>query len=157
MSKTTVIAEPGKNEIIATREFNAPRQLVFKISTDPKLIPQWWGPRRLTTRVDKMELRPGGLWRFVQHDESGNEFAFHGVYHDCIAPERMVFTFEWEGLPGHVLMETLTLEELPGAKTKLIDSSVFQTVADRDGMLQNGMEGGADESMDRVDELLAKV
>jgi len=101
-----------------------------------------------------MDLRPGGRWRYVQRDPQGNEHAFHGVYHDIAAPERLVFTFEYEGVPGHVVLETLTLEELDG-KTRLTDQSVFQSVADRDGMVQSGMESGATEMMDRLEELLA--
>ena len=101
-----------------------------------------------------MDLRPGGRWRYVQRDPQGNEHTFHGVYHDIAAPERLVFTFEYEGVPGHVVLETLTLEELDG-KTRLTDQSVFQSVADRDGMVQSGMESGATEMMDRLEELLA--
>jgi uncharacterized protein YndB with AHSA1/START domain len=87
---------------------------------------------------------------------AGSEDAFHGVYHDAVAPERIVYTFEYEGMPGHVLLETITFEEQDG-RTLMTDSSVFQSVADRDGMLQSGMESGAAESMDRLDEYLAKV
>ena len=153
MTKPDYTIEPGKQEIVMTRTFDAPRDLVFKTMTDPNLIPQWWGPRYLTTTVDEMDLRPGGRWRYVQRDTQGNEHAFHGVYHDIAAPERFVFTFEYEGVPGHVLLETVTLEELDG-KTTLTDQSVFQSVADRDGMVQSGMESGATETMDRLEELL---
>jgi uncharacterized protein YndB with AHSA1/START domain len=156
MAKTNLIAEPGKQEIIITRTVNAPRDLVFKAYTDPNAIPQWWGPRDLTTVVDQMDVRPGGIWRFVHRDAEGNEYGFHGVYHDVVSPERIVSTFEFEGVPGHVLLATMTFEEQDG-KTKLTDASVFQSVEDRDGMLQSGMEGGASESMDRLDEYLAKT
>jgi len=157
MTKSTLIAEPGSHEIIMTREFNAPRDLVFKVMTDPKHIAQWWGPRQYTTIVDKMEVKAGGLWRYVQKGKDGSEFGFHGVYHSIIAPERVVDTFEFEGMPGHVLMETMTLEAQADGKTKLIVSSVFQSVADRDGMLQSGMESGTNESYERLDELLATM
>ncbi len=156
MSKLNLVAEPGKQEIVITRVFDAPRELLFKAFTDPKLIPQWWGPKIYNTRVDKMEAKPGGIWRFIHRNANGNEFCFHGVYHEVASPERLVYTFEFEGMPGHVLLETVTFEE-QGSKTKLIDQSVFQSVADRDGMIQSGMEGGASESMDRLAELLAKV
>jgi len=154
MTKPDYTIEPGKQEIVMTRTFDVPRDLVFKTMTDPNLIPQWWGPRYLTTTVDEMDVRPGGRWRYVQRDPQGNEHAFHGVYHDIAAPERLVFTFEYEGVPGHVLLDTVTLEELDG-KTRLTDQSVFQSVADRDGMVQSGMESGATEMMDRLEELLA--
>src|ERR1700730_18499357 len=127
--KTThILAEPGKQEMLITREFDAPRELVFKACSDPKLLPQWWGPRYLSTLVDMMDLRPGGQWRFINRDAEGKEYAFHGVYHEILAPERIIDAFEFEGLPetGHVCLETLTLEELPGGRTKLISQSVFQ-------------------------------
>jgi uncharacterized protein YndB with AHSA1/START domain len=153
MSKTTVTAEPGKQEVLITRTFDAPRELVFKTFTNPKLIPQWWGPG---TIVDQMDVRPGGSWRFVQHDENGNEYGFHGVYHDITSPERVVNTFEFEGMPGHVLMETVTFSEENG-KTTLRNLSVFQSVDDRDGMLMSGMEEGANASLNRFEALLANV
>ena len=156
---TNISAEPGKQEILITREFDAPRELVFKACTDPELIPQWWGPRYLSTKVDKMDVRPGGQWRFINRDTEGNEYAFHGVYHEILAPERIIDTFEFEGLPetGHVAMETFRLEELPGGRTRLTTQSVFQSVADRDGALQSGMEEGINDTYDRLAELLKKM
>ncbi len=153
---TTLVAEPGRQEIVLRRVLDAPRELVFKTMTDPSLIPNWWGPKGLTTVVEKMDVRPGGAWRFVQRDPDGNEFAFNGVYHEVLPPERLVYTFEFEGVPGHVLLETVTFEELDG-KTRLTDRSVFQTVEDRDAMVQSGMESGAKEAMDRLAELLARA
>jgi len=156
MADTNISAEPGKQEIIITRTFDAPRQLVFQAYTNPDHIARWWGPAYLTTLVEKMDVQPGGLWRYVQTDPEGNEFAFHGVYHAITSPESLVLTFEFEGMPGHVLLETIRFEELDG-RTLMTDSSVFQSVEDRDGMLQAGMEEGASESMDRFAELLAKL
>lgn len=153
MSKLTVIAEPGKHDITLSREFDAPRELVFRAMTDPALIAKWWGPTEVTTIVDKMEPKPGGSWRYVQRDAQGNEFAFRGVYHDLVAPERTISTFEFEGMPGHVVLETLTLEEHNG-KTRMTTLSIFQSVADRDGMVQSGMESGAAQSWDRLAEVL---
>lgn len=156
MSKTEVVAEPGRQDIIITRIFDAPRDLVFKASFDPQLIPKWWGPRWLTTTVDKMDARSGGVWRFVQRDQEGNEYAFNGVFHEIAPPERAIQTFEFEGLPekGHVALEFAMFEELPDGKTKLTTISVFQSVFDRDGMIQSGMESGINESHERLDELL---
>lgn len=156
---TTITAEPGKQEIVITREFDAPRELVFKAFTDPNLIPQWWGPRYLSTEVDKIDVKPGGQWRFINRDAEGKEYGFHGVYHEILAPERIIDTFEFEGLPetGHVTLETVRLEALPGGRTRLISQSVFQSVADRDGMLQSGMEEGANDTYDRLEELLKKL
>ena len=157
--QTTIVAEPGKQEILITREFDAPRALVFKACTDPTLIPQWWGPRYLSTHVDQMDVRPGGQWRFLNRDAQGNEYAFHGVYHEVLAPERIIDTFEFEGLPetGHVTLETMKLEALPGGRTRLTVQSVFQSVADRDGALQSGMEAGVNDTYDRLAELLKKM
>jgi uncharacterized protein YndB with AHSA1/START domain len=154
MSKTELIVEPGTQEIVMTRTFDAPRELVFKTTMDPNLIPRWWGPRYLTTTVDEMDVQPGGKWRYIQRDPEGNVHAFHGVYHDIAAPERVVSTFEYEGVPGHVLLQTMTLDEVDG-KTNLTMQSVFQSVADRDGMVEAGMEVGARDMVDRIEELLA--
>lgn len=153
MAETKFTVVPGQHSITITRVFDAPRELVFKTLTDPKLLPQWWGPKKYTTIVDRMEVRAGGVWRFVQRDTAGNEFAFHGVYHEALASERLVYTFEFEGMPGHVSLETVIFEELDG-KTKVTDTTVFQSVEDRDGMYQSGMKEGASESMNRFAELL---
>jgi uncharacterized protein YndB with AHSA1/START domain len=153
MTKLKVSAEPGKHEIVLVRDFDAPRELVFRAMTDPILVSRWWGPHNVTTVVDQMEVKKGGVWRYVQRDADGNEFAFSGVYHEVTPPGRLVYTFEFEGMPGHVLLETITFEDHNG-KTRIIDSSVFQSIADRDGMIQSGMESGAAESWDRLEELL---
>ena len=152
--RTKIIAEPGKQEIVMKRIYDAPRAHIFRAYTDRALIPQWWGPRRYSTVVDKLDARPGGLWRFLNRDTDGTEYAFHGVYHEVAAPERLIATFEFEGAPGHVSLETLKLEEI-GGRTMLTNISVFQSVEDRDAMLQGGMEEGASETMDRLGELLA--
>ena len=106
--------------------------------------------------LEKFEPRSGGMWRYTHKDKDGNEFGFHGVYHEVLAPERMIDTFEFEGLPekGHVSLETAKFMELPGGRTRVNMQSVFQSVADRDGMMQSGMEQGINESFDRLDELL---
>ncbi len=154
-SPTRLIAKPGEREIVMTRVFDAPRELVFKAVTDPKLLSEWWGPRIYTTTIDKMDVRPGGAWRFVQRDAEGHEYAFHGVYREIAPPERVVWTFEFEGMPGHVSVETATFEEEAG-KTTFTSTSVLPSVEDRDGMLQSGMEAGATESYDRLAELLER-
>jgi uncharacterized protein YndB with AHSA1/START domain len=158
-NKTTIIAEPGKQDILITREFDAPRELVFKAFTDPQLFVQWMGPRDLTTRLETFEPRSGGSWRYISIDQNGNEYAFRGVNHEVSAPERIIQTFEFEGLPekGHVALETARFEALPGDRTKVTMHSVFQSVADRDGMVQSGMETGVYDSHDRLDELFEKL
>ena len=155
---TTITAEPGKQELFITREFDAPRELVFKAHTDPNLFVQWLGPRGLTTTLETFEPVSGGRWRFTQKDQDGNEYAFHGVFHE-VSLERVIQTFEYEGLPesGHVILDTMKLETLPNNRTKLTTQSVFQSVADRDGMVQSGMEYGVNEGFERLDEVLANL
>src|ERR1700730_12752366 len=92
LAKSEYNIKQGTQEIISTRTFDAPRELVFKAMTDPDLVPKWWGPRNLSTRVDKMDVKPGGTWRFIQRDSAGNEFGFHGVYHLVEPPARVVQT-----------------------------------------------------------------
>ena len=144
------------NELTITRIFDAPRELVFDTWSRPDLIPRWWGPRRYTTTVEEMDVRPGGHWRYLQHDADGNEYAFHGEYREVRAPERVVYTFEYEGMPGHVILETATWEEHDG-KTKLTVTSLFNTMQDRDAMFETDMQEGASETQDRFAELLAEL
>jgi uncharacterized protein YndB with AHSA1/START domain len=157
-NKTTIMAEPGKQELFITREFDAPRELVFKAHTDPELYARWLGPHGLTTTFETFEPVSGGRWRFIQRDQAGNEFGFHGVNHDVTAPERIIGTFEFDGLPesGHVILETTRFVALPGGRTRIMTQSVFQTVEDRDGMIASGMEGGVVDGYERLDEILAK-
>jgi uncharacterized protein YndB with AHSA1/START domain len=155
-NQTTIIAEPGTQEIVITREFDAPRELVFKAFIDPELLIQWLGPRGLSMRLETFEPRNGGSWRYVHIDQEGNEYGFHGVIHEVTAPERIIQTFEFEGVPekGHVTLETARFEALSGDRTKVTMQSVFQSVEDRDGMLHSGMERGVNDSHDRLDELV---
>jgi uncharacterized protein YndB with AHSA1/START domain len=155
-SKNNLKVDPERREISMSRLFDAPRELVYRVMLDPKLVPQWWGPRRLTTQVEQMDVRPGGQWRFVQQDADGNVFAFHGEYRE-VSPERTVSTFEFEGLPpGHAVLETVTLEEQDG-RTLMTVTDTYQSLDDLQGMLQSGMESGASESYDRLEELLKLV
>jgi uncharacterized protein YndB with AHSA1/START domain len=153
--RRATVSTPGDREIRVEREFDAPRDQVFATMLDPELIPEWWGPRGTTTRVDYMEPKTGGRWRFVGQDSSGNETAFLGAYREVAAPERIVQTFEWEGMPGHVSVETAEFEDL-GDRTRMVVTSVFHTTEERDGMLGSGMEGGMNETYERFDEVLAR-
>lgn len=156
MAKPDIKAPPGKQEVIVTSIYNAPRELVFRTVTDPILVPQWWGPRSTITKVIKMSVTPGGIWRYLQHDQEGKEFGFHGVYHDVVTPERLVYTTEYEGLPGHVALHIDKYTERDG-KTICTALTIFQSLEDRDQMLQWGMEDGTIETTTRLNELLAKV
>jgi uncharacterized protein YndB with AHSA1/START domain len=152
-SRRTAVSTPSDREIVAERIFDAPRERVFAAYTDPELIPEWWGPRGVTTTIDKMDVRPGGDWRFVCRDPEG-ETAFRGAYREITPPERVAESFEWEGMPGHVLVESADFEDL-GGRTKVTTRLLFHTTEERDGMLNSGMEGGMSESHDRLAELLA--
>lgn len=155
--QTQIVAPPGVPQIVITRAFDAPRALVFRAHTEPELLAQWMGPRRLTMIVDRYDVRDGGIWRFIHRDADGNEYGFRGVFHGMPSPEDgIVRTFEYEGAPGHVSLETLTFEEQDG-KTLVRVNDVFQSVEDRDAMLESGMEEGLNEGYERLDEVLARV
>jgi uncharacterized protein YndB with AHSA1/START domain len=156
MGKTQITAEPGIPQIVITREFDAPRDLVFHAYTDPELIVQWLGPRDLTMAIDQYDVRDGGKWRYVSKDAEGNEYGFHGVFHGAPSPDGIVQTFEFEGVPGHVSLDTLTLEERDG-RTLVRSVSSFQSVEDRDGMVASGMERGVHDSNERLQELLTEL
>ena len=147
---------PSEREIVMTRVFNAPRELVFRAHVEPALVAQWWGLRSNTTIVDRLEARPGGAWRFVQRRADGSEEGFRGEFREIVPPERFTWTFEWEGMPGHVGLETYVFEEHDG-QTTLTATSYFNTLEERDGVIASGMEGGANESGDRLEELLARL
>jgi uncharacterized protein YndB with AHSA1/START domain len=156
MSKNNLVVDRQARTIRMSRIFNAPRQVVWDVLTDPRLVPQWWGPRYLTTTVDKMDLRLGGVWRYIQRDPDGREYAFNGVYKEIFPPERLTYTFEFEPMAGHISTETQIFDELPDGKTRITNIVTFVTLEDLEGMLQSGMEGGAVETWDRLEELLAE-
>ena len=148
------VTTPSDREIRIEREFDAPRDRVFAVYTDPELVPEWYGPHGTTAVVEEMDVRPGGRWRFSFGDGDGH--AFHGTYREVTPPERIVQTFEWEGMPGHVSVETATFEDL-GDRTRVVTTSIFHTREERDGMLASGMEGGMNETYQRLDALLERL
>jgi uncharacterized protein YndB with AHSA1/START domain len=150
------LSTPSDLEIVMTRVFNAPRRLVYEAHSKPEHIQRWWGPRGSTMTSCEIDFRPGGRWRFVLREADGSENAFRGEFRETVEPERIVQTFEWEGMPGHISVDTLTLVEQDG-KTTATTTSRFDSVEDRDGMLQSGMEAGANESYDRLEEHLATM
>jgi len=151
--KVTVI---GDLEAEITRVFDAPRDLLYRTMMDPALIPQWWGPRRFKTVVDKMDVRVGGKWRIGNIADDGGEHWFNGEYREIVPGEKVVQTFEYEPIAGHISVETMTLEDLGDGRTRVRIRDRFQSKEDRDGMLQSGMEGGLRETYERLDEVLAK-
>ena len=148
-----VLSTPSDREIRVERIFNAPRERVWQAMNDPALIAQWWG-RGNKLVIEKHEPVRGGHWRYVEHSD-GAEHGFEGRYREVTPPERVVRTFEWDGMPGHVIVETATLEDLGDGRTKLVSVSLFHTTMERDGMLHSGMEGGMNESYAALDRLLA--
>jgi uncharacterized protein YndB with AHSA1/START domain len=146
---------PSDKEIVLTREFDAPRDLVFRAFTSCEHLKHWWGQAGSTLSHCEMDFRPGGAWRMVERDASGQEWGFGGEIREIVPPEKIVQTFEFDGMPGHVSLDTLVLEDLGGTRTRLITTSLFSTVEDRDGMIQSGMERGASESYDRLAAYLA--
>ncbi|HWL40439.1 MAG TPA: SRPBCC family protein [Gemmatimonadaceae bacterium] len=149
------ITTPAEREIRIERIFNAPRDRVWKAFTDPKLLAQWWG-RGNKLVIEKFEMERGGHWRFVEHSPEGVH-GFEGRFSEVSPPEKIVQTFEWDGMPGHVSLETIMLEDLGDGRTRIVNTSLFHTNEDRDGMIQSGMEGGLNESYAALDRLLAKM
>jgi len=152
-SRQLTVTTPSDREIVTTRVFDAPRDLVFEAHTSCEHMSHWWGPRRYEISSCEMDFRPGGAWRIVHRGADGEIPAFRGEFREIVRPERIVWTFEWEGVPGHVSVQTATFEEHDG-KTTLTATAVFDTKEDRDGMLQSGMEEGAAETYERLDEYL---
>ena len=155
-NKTEIIAKPGMQELFIKREFDAPRELVFKAHIDPEIYVKWVGPRDLKMTINKWDARDGGSYEFT-HKRDGQEYNFLGVYHEIVEPERIIGTFEFTGLPerGHVILGTTKFEELPGGRSRLVHQSVFQSVEDRDGMIASGMERGVKDGYEKLDTILA--
>jgi|HubBroStandDraft_5_1064220.scaffolds.fasta_scaffold62812_2 uncharacterized protein YndB with AHSA1/START domain len=154
-NQTTISAPADEPIIILTREFDAPRELVFAMYTIPDHVKRWWGPRYITLALCEMDVRPGGAWRYVFAKGAGPEMTFKGVYQEVTPPERLVysFIFDVETIRDHPAMVTITFEQL-GSRTRLTQTVRHDTFEARDGHLHSGMEGGAKETFDRLEELL---
>ncbi|MCC6501050.1 MAG: SRPBCC family protein [Anaerolineales bacterium] len=157
-NKTVITVEPNKQELFITREFDAPRALVYKAHTDAKIFTQWLGPRGYEMVLKEFEPVSGGKYHYIHKDQDGNEYGFRGAFH-TMSEELMIQTFEFEGMPepGHVALDTMRLEELPNNRTRVTIHSVYQSVADRDGMVQSGMERGINDGYERLDDLLKEM
>ena len=140
-------------ELQMSRVFDAPREAVYRAYTDPGAVSQWWGLRSTTTIVDRMDVQPGGTWRYIQRDADGAEYAFNGEYLEIVPNEKIVYTFEFEPMPGHVITDTAVFEDAEGG-TRVTVTSRFATAEDLKGMVESGMEQGANESWDRLAEYL---
>lgn len=155
-SRKATITPLSDTEVRIERTFDAPRELVWRAHTEPDLIVRWLGPRRLKMRIEAMDVRPGGKWRYVHVDTDGTEYGFHGEFLEVVRPERLVQTWVFEGYPEAGSVETLTLTEKDG-RTTLVATSKFQKKEHLEGHLQAGMEGGMHEGYERLDELLASL
>ena len=155
-SRELTVSTPSDLEIVLQRDFDAPRDLVFLAHSSCEHMSRWWRPRRYEVASCELDFREGGRWRIVHRGEDGDEHGFRGEFREIVPPERITWTFEYEGFPGSISVQTLTLEETDGTTT-LTSTVRFDSVAERDGMLESGMESGAGESMDRLDEYLAEL
>jgi uncharacterized protein YndB with AHSA1/START domain len=156
MSETMVQAPDGVPFIDVSREFDAPRDLVFRAFTEPELLVQWLGPQKYEMVIDTYDVRAGGSWRYLHRDVDGNQFGFHGVFHGEPSPDGFVQTFEFEGAPGHVSLDKLSLEEHAG-RTTVRTHSVYQSLEARDAVVASGMADGMNEGFNRLDILLGRL
>lgn len=155
MNETTITAQPGTPFVEVARDFDAPRERVFRAWTDPQIVPQWLGPRGLRMKLFEYDARPGGSYHYIHADERG-EYGFRGVFHTVIPHELIIQTFEYDGAPNQVSLDTTTFEDLGDGRTRMHGRTVFSTIEQRDAMLAGGMEHGMRESMQRLDEVLAR-
>jgi uncharacterized protein YndB with AHSA1/START domain len=151
---TTITANPGEQVVDVERVIDAPIAAVFRAYTDPELFAQWCGPRGYTMEITTFDPRDGGTWGFIHHTPDGGEFGFRGSFHTVQQNERIIQTFEFEGWPNHVNLDTITFEDL-GDKTRIRSHTVFQSVEDRDGMVAADMAKGVNEGFEQMDELLS--
>jgi uncharacterized protein YndB with AHSA1/START domain len=150
---TSTVTTPSDRDIRIERIFNASRERVWRAYTDPELVAQWWG-RGNKLVIERMEVKRGGHWRFVEHGPDGVH-GFEGRFREVTPPTRIVQTFEWDGMPGYVVVNTATFEDLGDGRTKVVTLSLFHTTEERDGMLKSGMEHGLNQSYAALDRLLA--
>ena len=152
-ARSSTLTTPSDREIRVERVFDAPLEKVWQACTDPELVAQWWG-RGNELVIERMEVERGGHWRYVEHGPDGAH-GFVGRYREIVPYERVVQTFEWDGMPGYVAVTTAEFEDLGDGRTKIISTSLFHTTEERDGMLASGMQQGLDESYGALDAVLA--
>jgi uncharacterized protein YndB with AHSA1/START domain len=156
MATLEITAEPGVTQIAVTRKFNVSRDVLFRAYMDPDLLVQWLGSRHIDVIIDHFDPSHGGRWRYVGRDADGNEYAFYGVFHGTPSPDRIVRTFEFEGMPGHVCLETITFRERRGT-TVLTQTTVFQSAEDYVGVFASDKAEDIEESLERLGQLLARL
>ena len=152
--QTMITVDPDVPLVRITREFDAPAARVFRAHTDPALVTRWMGPRRHEMRLDHYDCRNGGSYRYLMVS-NGNEFGFHGSFHEVRPGTLIVQTFTFEGQPDSVALERLVFEDLPDGRTRLTATSLVDSFEDRDAFVASGMEEGVREGYERLDVLLA--
>ena len=155
VARQATVTTPTDRTIHIERTFDAPRDLVWRAFTDPELVAQWWG-RGNKLVIERLEVERGGHWRFVEHGPDGVH-GFEGRFREVSPPERLVYTFEWDGMPGYVIIDDTTFVDLGDGRTNVVTTSRFYSTEERDGMLASGMEGGLNESYAALDRLLATL
>jgi uncharacterized protein YndB with AHSA1/START domain len=149
------LTTPTDRTIRVERIFDASLDRVWRAFTEPDLIAQWWG-RGNPLVIERMEVQRGGHWRVVEHSPDGAH-GFEGRYREVVPRERLSRTFEWDGMPGHTMLETADFTDLGDGRTRIVMTSLFFTTEERDGMLGAGMEGGMAESLAALDRLLQRL
>ncbi|MHA7190474.1 SRPBCC family protein [Arthrobacter sp. MDT2-16] len=154
---TTITAQPGQSFVDIVREFDAPRDLVFRAFTEPELVRQWLGPHRITTEIREFDAVTGGAYSYVHRDDDGGAYGFRGIFHTVVAPERIIQTFEFDGAPHQVSLESMTFEDLGDGRTRCSGRSAFLAPEARDAMISSGMEVGVNEGYERLDVVLSSL
>ncbi|HJU89050.1 MAG TPA: SRPBCC family protein [Gemmatimonadaceae bacterium] len=154
-SRAAIVTTPSDREIRIERVFEAPRDRVWRAFTERELVAQWWG-RGNKLVIERLEVERGGHWRFVEHSDEGVH-GFEGRYREVTPQSKIVQTFEWDGMPAYVVLETIEFHDLGDGRTKVVNVSLFFTSEERDGMLQSGMEQGLNESYEALDRLLERT
>ena len=156
-NRKLTVTLPSDREVALERAFDAPRHLVFEAFTKAEHLRHWWGLfEGSTMTVCEIDARPGGAWRMVLRGADGDENGFRGEFREFVPPERLSWTFEWEGLPGHISVDTMNFSEHDGVTT-VRGVTRFDSVEDRDGMVASGMESGAAASYDVLDKYLTSI
>lgn len=152
----TITAPEGLPFVDIVREFDAPVAAVFAAHRDPELVKQWLGPNGYEMVIDHWDFRPQGGYRYVHTDPEGNAYRFNGTFHSIRENELAVQTFEFEGAPDVVSLDSMTFEDLGDGRTRLHGHSVFPSIEARDAMVEHGMARGVTEGYERLDALLAR-
>jgi uncharacterized protein YndB with AHSA1/START domain len=153
--ETTIVSDPDIPLVRIVREFDASPEKVFRAHADPELVAQWLGPRNAEMRLDRFDFRTGGCYRYL-HTENGQEYGFHGSFHEVRPNELIVQTFTFEGVPDGVALEKLVFEDLGNGRTRLVATSLVDSFEGRDAFVASGMETGIVEGYEQLDEVLAR-